>query len=415
VKHLPVSSPRIAAYAWVVFALTFGLLISDYMARQVLNAVFPLLKGEWGLTDGQLGFLSGVVALMVGLLTCPISLLADRFGRVKSIAVMAALWSVATLLCGAAQNYGQMLAARVLVGVGEAAYGSVGIAVIISVFPRHLRATLTAAFMAGGLAGQVLGVAVGGAVAATQGWRAAFLAIGLAGLVLAVAYPLIVRESKLSNDDGLKRGQVTWTSVRDLFAGRSLKCAYVGSGLQLFVAGALPAWLPTYFFRYYDLPLKNATSRAAIFLAIGGVGMIACGMISDRLVSRPERRALLATLYCLACAVLIAGAFSFGPGPVQLALLGGAMFLAGSTAGPSGAMVANMTPAALHGTAFAVLTLANNALGLAPGPIVTGWLADRVGLLGAMQWLPVASMCAAMVFLAAARQSQPQPATGRAS
>src|SRR5689334_18310961 len=129
VTEQSISRPRVEAYAWLVFALTFGLLISDYMARQVLNAVFPLLKAEWALTDGQLGFLSGVVALMVGLLTCPISLLADRVGRVKSIAIMAALWSVATLLCGLAQNYQQMLASRVLVGVGEAAYGSVGIAV----------------------------------------------------------------------------------------------------------------------------------------------------------------------------------------------------------------------------------------------------------------------------------------------
>ena len=189
-----VSRAKIPAYAWVVFALTFGLLISDYMARQVLNAVFPLLKAEWSLTDGQLGFLSGVVALMVGLLTCPISLLADRLGRVKSIAIMAGLWSIATLLCGLAQNYEQMLAARVLVGVGEAAYGSVGIAVIIGVFPKHLRATLTGAFMAGGLAGQVLGVAVGGAVAATHGWRTAFLAIGAGGLLLALVNPWLVRE-----------------------------------------------------------------------------------------------------------------------------------------------------------------------------------------------------------------------------
>ena len=75
------------------------------------------------------------------------------------------------------------------------------------------------------------------------------------------------------------------------------------------------------------------------------------------------------------------------------------MFLAAATAGPAGAMVANLTPAALHGTAFAILTLANNAFGLAPGPIVTGWLADRIGLLGAMQWLPVASLAAALVFL----------------
>ena len=87
--------------------------------------------------------------------------------------------------------------------------------------------------------------------------------------------------------------------------------------------------------------------------------------------------------------------------------------LAGSTAGPSGAMVANLTPAALHGTAFAVLTLANNAFGLAPGPIVTGWLADRIGLLGAMQWLPVASLCAAIVFVTAARRPKAEFTTAR--
>ena len=69
-------------YAWIVFALTFGLLISDYMSRQVLNAVFPLIKNEWTLTDSQLGLLSGIVALMVGLLTLPLSILADKFGKV---------------------------------------------------------------------------------------------------------------------------------------------------------------------------------------------------------------------------------------------------------------------------------------------------------------------------------------------
>ena len=397
--HSPVSRPAIPTYAWVVFALTFGLLISDYMARQVLNAVFPLLKAEWGVSDGQLGLLSGVVAIMVGVLTCPISLLADRVGRVKSIAVMAALWSVATILCGLAQSYQQMLAARVLVGVGEAAYGSVGIAVIISVFPKHLRATLTGAFMAGGLAGQVLGVAVGGAVAAAHGWRMAFMAIGLGGLALAVAYPLIVRESKLPGEGQSERQQVTWANLRLLFAGRSLKCAYVGSGLQLFVAGALPAWLPTYFVRYYDLPLQGAASLAAIFLAIGGAGMIICGMVSDRLVRDPNDRPLLNAIYCSLCAVLLVSAMFVEPGRAQLVLLGCGMFLAAASAGPAGAMVASLTPAALHGTAFAVLTLANNAFGLAPGPIVTGWLADRIGLAGALQWLPLASVAAAFVFI----------------
>lgn len=410
----PLGRPDITPYAWVVFALTFGLLISDYMARQVLSAVFPLLKAEWALTDGQLGFLSGIVAVTVGVLTCPISLLADRIGRVRSIACMAALWSVATLLCGMARSYDEMLLARVLVGVGEAAYGSVGIAVIISVFPDRLRATLTGAFMAGGLAGQVLGVAIGGAVAATYGWRSAFLAIGLAGLVLALVYPLLVHERRLG--EGRKVGkQVSLAGLSALFAGRTLKLTYVASGLQLFVAGALPAWLPTYFVRYYALPLEKATSLAAIFLALGGLGMVLCGVASDRMVRTSAQRASLCSIYCLGCALATTVALLMPAGVPQLVLLGAAMFLAAASAGPSGAIVAALTPAALHGTAFAVLTLANNAFGLAPGPIVTGRLADAIGLLGAFQWLPFASIAAAAVFIAAARSPQAELRTTEAA
>jgi MFS family permease len=402
---------KVPAYAWVIFSLTFGLLISDYMARQVLNAVFPLLKAEWVLSDGQLGLLSGVVAIMVGLLTFPLSLLADRLGRVKSLTAMAVLWSLATLLCSIADNYGQMLAGRLLVGVGEAAYGSVGIALVVSVFPKRLRATLSAAFMAGGLLGQVLGVGIGGAVAAAHGWRMAFMAIALGGLVLAVLFPLLVGEERIAaltataGNESYERKQA-FPKISSLFAGRTIKCAYMGSGLQLFVAGALPAWLPTYFNRYYDLPVDGAASLAALFLAICGVGMVVCGQISDRLFSKPDQRVRLAAGYCLASALLLGAALALPAGPLQLILLGLAIFVAAATTGPAGAMVASLTPAAIHGTAFATLTLANNFLGLAPGPIVTGWLADRLGLLGALQWLPLASVAAAMVFLCARKSSQ---------
>ena len=189
-------SARAPFYAWLVFALTFGLLVSDYMARQVLNAVFPLLKAEWLLSDAQLGALSSIVALMVGVLVFPLSLLADRWGRARSLTLMAVLWSLATIGCALAQSYGQMLLGRLFVGVGEAAYGSVGIAVVLSVFPIRMRATLASAFMAGGLFGQVLGVGLGGLIAAALGWRWAFAAIALFGLCLAILYPLVVRENK---------------------------------------------------------------------------------------------------------------------------------------------------------------------------------------------------------------------------
>lgn len=396
---------RATLYAWLVFALSFGLLISDYMARQVLNAVFPLLKAEWELSDAELGLLSGVVAVMVGLLTFPLSLAADRWGRVRSLTLMAVLWSVATLVCAGATDYGTMLLGRVLVGVGEAAYGSVGIAVVISVFPQRLRATLAAAFMAGGLFGQVLGVALGSAVAASHGWRIAFAAIGLFGLALGLLYPLIVREKRIRGVSGMEALEAgPMPSLQGLIASRSVRLAYAGSGLQLFAAGALPAWLPSYFNRYYHLPLDRAGASAAAMLLICGSGMILCGMLSDRVArDRPERKIVLAIVYSLGTAACLGAALHLPPGIAQLALLGMAMFLVAGTTGPAGAMVANLTPLAIHGSAFATLTLANNLIGLAPGPILTGRIADGIGLLGAFQLLPLTSMAAAFAFAAMRR------------
>ena len=390
-------------YAWIVFALTFGLLISDYMSRQVLNAVFPMLKGEWALSDGQLGLLSGIVALMVGLLTFPLSLIADRFGRVKSLALMALLWSLATLGCALAQDYPQMFIARFMVGVGEAAYGSVGIAVVISVFPKHMRATLSSAFMAGGMFGSVLGMALGGAIAAKLGWRWSFAGMSLFGLLLAVLYPIIVKEARIApqraKNAANKATEKVKHPLRTLFSSRSVIATYVGSGLQLFVGGTVIVWMPSYLNRYYDMGTDKAGGIAAIIVLCSGVGMILCGMLSDRLCRpSPERKVALAIAYCLGSCMLLSVAFALPPGLVQLSLICLGMLIAAGTTGPAGAMVANLTHYSVHGTAFATLTLANNMLGLAPGPFITGRVSDVIGLHAAFQMVPLVSVLAAGVF-----------------
>ena len=105
----------------------------------------------------------------------------------------------------------------------------------------------------------------------------------------------------------------------------------------------------------------------------------------------------------MGAAVLLGAGFLLPAGAAQLALVGGGMFLAAGASGPAGAMVANLTPGAVHGTAFATLTLANNLLGLAPGPFLTGVLADRVGLDRAFCLVPVASLLAACVLAYARR------------
>ena len=390
-------------YAWLVFALTFGLLISDYMSRQVLNAVFPLLKSEWALSDSQLGLLSGIVALMVGLLTLPLSLLADRFGRVKSLTLMAVLWSVATLGCALAENYQQMFIARFMVGVGEAAYGSIGIAVVVAVFPREMRATLASAFMAGGVFGSFLGMALGGVLAEHFGWRWAFGGMALFGLVLAVLYPIVVKEKRIApphriNEIGQKAAPIK-SPLKSLYSSRSVIATYIGSGLQLFVGGSVIVWLPSYLNRYYAMSTDKAGVLAPVLVLFSAVGTILCGMLCDRLgKNRPDRKVSLAIAYCLVGCLLLSIAFSLPAGTAQLVLIGLGMFIALGTNGPSSAMVANLTHNSVHGTAFATLTLANNFLGLALGPLVIGKLSDVIGLHSAFQFMPLMSIAAAIVF-----------------
>ena len=123
--------------AWFAFAMTFGLMLFDYIDRQVIVSLFPYLKTEWSLSDKQLGGLVSVISIVVAAAGLPVALLADRFSRVKSIVVMATTWSLASISCMFAGNYAQLFTARAVVGLGEAGYGSVGAALIASLFPAR--------------------------------------------------------------------------------------------------------------------------------------------------------------------------------------------------------------------------------------------------------------------------------------
>ncbi|CAB3769068.1 MFS transporter [Paraburkholderia humisilvae] len=406
---------EVPVYAWVVFTLTVGLLLSDYMSRQVLNAVFPMLKATWSLSDARLGSLSSIVALMVGVLTLPLSVLADRWGRVKSIALMASMWSIATLGCAVSASYGQMLLARAFVGIGEAAYGSVGVAVVLSIFPARLRATLVAAFMAGGALGSVMGMALGGAVATQLGWRWSFGAMACFGMVLVVIYVLVVTEKRLmplsvasgGQETGVRERMRVGALLKRLLSTKSVACAYVGSGIHLFVPAALWAWMPSFLNRYYGMVVGSAAAGAAVLVLVTGLGMVVCGNLTDRISKDASgRKWNCAIVYCAIAFALLMVGFQMPHGTLQLVLIGGGMFFSAGATGPSGAMVANLTPPSICASAFATLTLVNNMLGLAPAAFVTGVLADRIGLLGALQVVPFAALIALVVFAVGKRHYQ---------
>jgi MFS family permease len=395
------------AFAWAVFLLSFALLLCDYMARSVLVPAFPVIQREWGLSDTQLGSLTGVVALAVGVLAVPLSFLGDRVGRVRAVQTMALLWSVATLACALAAGYGQLLGARVLLGVGEAAYGSVGLAVVLAVFPPTRRAALTGTFLAGATIGAALGVALGGILTTRLGWRWSFAVVALLGLALVALHRLLVSDRKLARyaapvpgDAVPEPAAAPRAPLTGLVRNPSLVCAYLGSGLQLFAAGALLTWLPTHLRDGYGMSTADAGLVAAAVIVGMSLGMVACGWASDRLSRRlVVRRWSTAVAFSLASLVFLGSAFALGPGGAQLPLLAlGAFFVAGPASG-AGALVARLAPESIRATALGGLALANNLLGLAAGPFVVGLLADRLGVVGAMRLAPFVSVPAVVVLL----------------
>jgi MFS family permease len=408
-------------YAWVVFALTFGLMLSDYLSRQVIGAVFPFLKAEWALSDSQLGILVSVVSLTVGLLTVPISLVSDRLGRVKSITVMAFVWCLATVACGLAQSYAQLLLARVFVGLGEAAYGAAGGALLAHVFPVRQRAAVLGAFISAGLFGSVLGVIIGGAVAAQSGWRMAFLAVGAPGLLLVVIYPFVVRDYETvalpaEGDGAAAPTRLGITQIaREVFAARSGNFTYVASGLQMAPPAIIVAWLPTYLGRYYDMDVKKAALMAGVAVLASGVGMVFGGGLADRLsLKHPRRRALVPAAYSVLSALVLVVAFVLPSGPLGLGLIFVGALFAAAHGGCSAAIVCDVTHPGVRATVTAMIALANNLIGLAPGPFIVGMLSDFFGLKLALTLAPVLALAAAVFFLLASRSYEADAARNQA-
>src|SRR5499425_1571033 len=189
-------SPAPRRYAWAAFTILFGLMLVDYVDRQVVVSMFPHLKAYWDLSDSQLGGLVSIVSITVALGAVPLSLLADRWSRVKSIFLMVLIWSLACISCAFATSYWQLLGARGVVGLGEAAYGTVGAALLATLFPLRMRSTVLGGFFAAATMGSVLGVMLGGFIAERWGWQAGFGAVGVPGLLLCFVFLLIVRDYK---------------------------------------------------------------------------------------------------------------------------------------------------------------------------------------------------------------------------
>lgn len=401
--------------AWFAFAMTIGLMIFDYVDRQVIVSLFPHLKAEWGVSDVQLGALVSAVSVTVAIGGIPVALFADRVSRVGSIVAMGTVWSLATISCMFTGTYGQLLAARSVVGLGEAGYGSVGAGLIASHFPAHMRGALMAGFFASASVGSVLGVMLGGIIAAHWGWKAAFGVVGFPGLVIALLY-FFVRDyrtvqltPKLDAATRSARGTVRHI-VRVLTRSRTMLWICVGGPAQVIVISAVWSWLPSYLNRVHGLSPQDAGVKAALVVLCGALGAVVWGWLVDRAGrSRPGGKLRMLALLCFATLVVLG--FAFGApmlglalsAQAQFALIAAGGFLMTCTTGPVAAIVIDVTHPGVRSTGASVLSLFQNLFGLALGPVITGALSDRVGLATALSIMPAFSLLAVAAMLMASR------------
>ncbi|HPW12488.1 MAG TPA: MFS transporter [Thermomonas sp.] len=419
--------------AWFAFGMTLALMVFDYVDRQVIVSLFPYLKAEWNLSDKQLGALVSVVSVTVALGALPVALFADRVSRVKSIVAMATVWSLATISCMWTRGYGQLLAARAVVGLGEAGYGSVGAALIASHFPARMRGALMAGFFASASVGSVLGVMLGGMIAERWGWQAAFGVVGVPGLLVALAYLKVRDYRTVSLEPALdaKRrsiGEAVRHIVRVLARTRTMLWVCLGGAAQLIVVSALWSWLPSFLNRVHGVAPAQAGVKAALVVLAGALGSVVWGTLVDRVgVRHPRRKLVTMAVLCVLSMVLLVTAFgtSLAP-PAQFALIAIGGFVATCTVGPVSAIVIDVIHPGVRATGASVLALFQNLFGLAAGPFVAGLLSDAWGLVPALTVIPLCALLAAGACLMAARSYEsdkaraaeplaPEPATAMRS
>jgi MFS transporter, Spinster family, sphingosine-1-phosphate transporter len=401
--------------ATIAFVLTVALMVLDYATRQIIVSVFPYLKTLWSLSDTQLGALVSVVSVTVAVAGIPVALVADRWSRVKSIAVMGLIWSVATVACMAARGYGELLAARALVGLGEAGYGSVGCALVATHFPVRLRGTVLAAFFAAASVGSVLGVMLGGVVAVRWGWRAPFGVVGIPCVLLALLF-LRVRDyptvpiSPSARSGSARPGSASALASRltASLATPTLRWVCLGAAAQLIVVSAVWSWLPSFFVRYHGMAPDRAAVRAALVVLLGALGSLVWGRVVDRTsgAQQTRRRLYLVAALCTLSALCAATAFAItrlGEPALQSGLIALAGFMLTCTVGPVSAVVIEIVHPSIRSTGASMLSLFQNLFGLASGPFIAGMLSDRLGLSTSLTCVPAFACVAAILFILAGR------------
>jgi MFS family permease len=392
----PVTQPVVLlsrGYRAYALGLLLLIYIFNFVDRSVVNILAEPIKDDLGLADWQIGLMSGLAfAVFYTILGLPIAQLAERQNRPLIIAVAVAVWSAFTALCGLAQNFTQLLLARVGVGVGEAGCTPPAHSLITDYVPRERRASALAFYSMGAPLGALVGMALGGVVADAYGWRTAFFVCGLPGLVLAVIAWLTLLETRPPVEK--KAPTFRYDEFKAALKTLSLKKTFwliaFAASVKGFIGYGHAPFTASFFLRNHTEEIAALAAGMGLkpvgFLGLalgviggtaGAMGALIGGLIADKFGARdlrayasvPAVAALLAVpIYIFAVTTEYA---TLGIGVLAINAIIGTLWY-----GPVYATAQSIVEPHMRATAAAIMLFIINLVGLGLGPLAVGALSD---------------------------------------
>ena len=376
-----------AAGAWVALGFLCFVYVLNFLDRQLLSILAKPIQDDLGVSDGQLGLIGGLYfAAFYCILAIPVGWLADKTNRVRVLSFACALWSAATAACGLAQNYPQLAAARMAVGVGEAGGVPPSYAIISDYFPPGTRGTALGLFNFGPPIGQALGVAFGASIAAAYSWRSAFISIGVIGIITAVVVWVMVREPKRGGLDATAKPSPAaaqssagfWSTVKMFFTNPVLLRIALACGATQFVTYAIINFTTLLLMREKGMTLGDVAIYYALVIGIGTMaGMYVSGRLIDHFAKRSKMAFAIIPAVGLILAIPLFVGFVWAPSwPLALAFLALPTGLNYFYLSPAVTLVQEEVRPDQRVLSGALLLLVMNLIGLGLGPTYLGAMSD---------------------------------------
>ncbi len=379
----------------LVLGVLLVVYIFNFLDRQIVNILAEPISRDLGLSDTQIGLMTGIAfAAFYTCLGIPIARYADRptTNRVALIAGALVIWSGMTALCGQAQNFIQLLLARIGVGVGEAGCTPAAHSLIADLVPPEKRASAMAIYALGIPIGTLLGMLIGGTLADAYGWRTAFVVVGLPGILLAGAVVLLLRDPRRAGE-AMRAASAAQTAtstpratlsnreaLTEILTSRAYVLMLAAGSAAAFLSYGKATWTTIFFQRTHGLTAGETGFWYGIWGGLAAiVGTLAGGWLADRFGKINRRHVMTAPALGFAMAVPLAiAAYSMTDWRWALALLMIPTMLNSLYYGPTFASAQGLVKPEARAMASAVLLFSQNLIGLGLGPLFFGMLSDWI-------------------------------------